>query len=462
MKRIAASNSDDRVASETPSSVAPKRSRLRNVTSILGMTVLVQSIGLVTGAITARMLGVSGRGLLAAMTVWPSAIANAGDLGGPIAFTYQSAKSPVVRGSLVRNALTIAFLQSVALTLIGIPIMAFVLRDHPEHLLAAAVFLVLFMPLNLLGRYFMALHQGAQDFKLFNRVRLVLALSYAIGIGSLLAFGVNSVAPVIAAVVASNICATIVASTGLKLRDSLRRRFDRPLARETFVFGAKAHIGNLTPVDSLQLDVALVVLLLGTHAAGLYVVGTSAANVIRSQGAGIGLVALASVASSTTRQQPAVIGVFFKGAAVLLVGAAATVFLLAGELVPAIYGSEFDGAVPIVRILVIGIVAAALRQVLGDCLRGAGNPVAGTLAEALSWVVAIVSLVILVPTLGAQGAALAVSISYFSALLLLVFLARSVGVAASDLLIPRRSDAAFFWHALSSRIIMRSADRTPE
>jgi len=88
------------------------------------------------------------------------------------------------------------------------------------------------------------------------------------------------------------------------------------------------------------------------------------------------------------------------------------------------------------------MLAASLRQVLGDCLRGAGFPLRGTVAEVVGWIVAIVALVILVPRLATIGAATAVGVSYAAALLVSAFFAMRLGVRVRDLFVPGRNDLA--------------------
>lgn len=436
---------------------AKRRSSLHDVAAILGMTLVIQAIGLFTGAATARLLGPSGRGLLAAITVWPSAIANLGDLGGPLAYQYRAASAPQDRPALVRNLVRIIPLQAAILIAVAIPVMALALRDYPGALETAVVFVLLFMPLNLAGRYAVAIHQGSQNFKAFNRVRLALALSYAVGIAALLLMGVDSVGPVVAVTIVSNVICVAIASAGLPLAQARESRFDGPLVKRIFSFGAKAHIGHLTPIDTLQIDVAIVVVMLGAEQAGLYVVAVSAANVIRSQGTGIGLVALSSVAAIEGPGQSRAIGAFFRSAGLLIVATAALIIAAAGVLVPLIYGHAFDGAVTIVQILAVGMVAAALRQVLGDCLRGAGRPTIGSVAEVVSWLVAVPALIVLVPAYDADGAAIAVSVSYFAALAVLVAATGRSGVSPGDLLIPRVSDLRQLRAALARKFRVRGS-----
>src|SRR4051812_36713623 len=85
------------------------------IAGTLATTFCIQALGFFSGALTARMLGVEGRGLLAAVVLWSAVIANVGDLGGPAAYVYLSAKGRAP-SALSGNALAIALLQSTALT----------------------------------------------------------------------------------------------------------------------------------------------------------------------------------------------------------------------------------------------------------------------------------------------------------------------------------------------------------
>ncbi|MFY9469911.1 MAG: oligosaccharide flippase family protein [Solirubrobacterales bacterium] len=423
----------------------PQTSRLRNSAGTLGTTLLVQAIGLVTGAIAARTLGVDGRGILAALMVWSAGIANLGDLGGPVAYAYQSAEGDENRRQLARNALSIVPVQSVGLIAVGLPIVALVMSKYDGYGVLAIAYFSGFIPLNLFTRYMIAIHQGSQDFRKFNLVRIALTASYAVALVVLFVAGVNQVKWVAAALLASNVVAALVVVRGLDLKGAVHQKFNRAKARATFSYGMRAHIGNLTPIDSMQLDIALVVLFLGAREAGLYAVGIAAAGAIRTGGTAIGIVALPSVAAEPDHQRRAeTIGLFFRGALVVVSLTALVAFLAAHKLVPLIYGDEFSGAIPVVQILVLGIVAAALRQVLGDCLRGAGMPMSGTVAEVASWLVAVVALATLVPLFGAVGAAWAVSASYVAALLILMAIAHSNGIAWRTLLIPGHQDRDVF------------------
>jgi O-antigen/teichoic acid export membrane protein len=282
-----------------------------------------------------------------------------------------------------------------------------------------------------------AIQQGLRQFARFNAVRLSVQLGYLLGVVVIFALGLNQIFWAVAIILISNVVATLVTLLLLFRSAWAQPGLDLALAKETFHYGLRAHIGNLTPIDSMQLDLIVVVAILGPRNAGLYAVAAAAAMVVRAQGSALGMVALPSIAGvPTVEEKRAVALSIFRLALVLHLVTASGIIVLAGILVPAIYGKEFSDAIPVVRVLAVGIVAASLRQILADCLRGLGRPLTGTIAEVASWSVAVAGLIILVPSLGTIGAAVAASLSYIAALGISVGFAQQSGISWRQLFLP--------------------------
>jgi O-antigen/teichoic acid export membrane protein len=410
------------------------------VAGTLGSTLIIVLLGLASGALVARMLGVDGRGDLAAIVLWPSIIAYVGDLGGPLAVAYLAAVRPAERVRLVQVALGTALAQSAILVVVGVPVVMVGLARYPGEVPLGLVLLAGFLPLNLATRYLNALHQGAGSFRRFNGVRLAVNGSYVAGVVVLFIAGAHSVGPVVAFVLASNVVALCAAARGCS-RAELTPALDAGLMRDIFQYGLRGHIGNLTPIDSMQLDLLAVVVLLGAHDAGLYSVAASAALIVRGQATALGMVTLPTVAAARTKMERVVAAErLFRLGLALTVGLAAAIVASAPWTVGIVYGPEFGEAVPLVQVLGAGIVAASLRQVLGDGLRGLGQPLQGTIAELASLLAASVGLVLLVPAIGAMGAALAVSFAYAVALVVLIILAARAGIRPLELVHFRMAD----------------------
>lgn len=413
----------------------------RHIVSTLATTVSLQGISFISGALIARMLGVEKRGVLAAVILWPSLISYVGALGGPTAYAYLASVRTDWIPRLIRNAWIITIVQSILLAIVGVPLIMLVLRDRDQVRLLSILYLLPFLPLNLLSRYLNAINQGTRHFSRFNIVRLGIQGSYTACIVALYMLGFNKVGWIVVALIASAVMAVILAAWTVAGSVDSQARFDLGLIRDTFRYGIRSHMGSLAPIDSMQLDLMLVVVLLSASDAGLYAIAASIALVIRMQGSAIGMVALPSVAAAPTVEDGhAVASGIFRMALLLNVASCAIIVAGCGFLVPLVYGHAYDPAIPLVRLLALGVVAASLRQVLGDCLRGAGQPIVASYAEGASWVAAVAGLLVFVPLLGVIGAALGVSLSYATALGVMVWLAHREGLGFWELFRPRWSD----------------------
>jgi len=411
-------------------------------------TFAIQGLGIMSGALAARLLGVENRGLLAAVMLWPSVIAYVGLIGGPTAYTYLAANRKAPIATLSGNAVLISVLQAALLAVVGIPIVVFALAKYPAIVGLAIVFLVAFIPLSLLTRYLNALNQGQGRFAQFNVIRLSVQVIYVLGIGILTLLHAYKLKWTLIVVLLSNAGAAAIALVIMLKGIRFRPRVELATITETFRYGVRAHLGNLAPIDAMQLDLVAVVLLLGPRDAGLYSIGLATALTVRAVGTTMGMVALPEIAAATPTRIGSTIGKLVRLAVIFNLLVAGTIFVLAGTLVPIIYGHQYAPAILLARILIVATVAASLKQVMGDCLRGAGRPLSGTIAEVVGWPVAAIGLAILVPRFGSIGAATAVLICYGSGVLASALLARPLGISFSDLFIPRRSDFDQAWRVV--------------
>ena len=109
--------------------------------------------------------------------------------------------------------------------------------------------------------------------------------------------------------------------------------------------------------------------------------------------------------------------------------------------IPLIFGMQFRQSVLPFYLLLPGVATLGLSKLLSADLRGRGFPQYSSLAAAIALIVTIVADVILIPKMGIAGAAIASSLAYTSAtLLVLIFFLRLSKISLSSLLIPRIDD----------------------
>ncbi len=89
-------------------------------------------------------------------------------------------------------------------------------------------------------------------------------------------------------------------------------------------------------------------------------------------------------------------------------------------LIPAVFGAAYHSAVPLLWILTPGGIFLACGQVVGDLLRGLNRPGQVAAAQGLAAVGTVILLVVLLPSMGVAAAAIASTVSYGTALAVMI------------------------------------------
>ena len=386
---------------------------------------LGQVLLLVTGILVARTLGPTDRGYLALLILLPAVLQQVGTLGLPLATTYFVATYPESERVVRRNIGVPAVAQVVVLTLAQGGILVLLLEGEPDRVRTAGAASLVLLLGALADMYGKALLQGQGRFTLFNLLRNATVSFYAAGIGVLFVIDRASLVGVTIAWVAANL-----ASGGMTLAVALRHQppptdhGSTASRRRMFRFGLAGLLGSLSPVATFRLDQAVVGLFLAPEALGLYVAGLAFTNLPGVISRGIAMIALPQVARTSHERRQADAWRFVL-VSTLLTGLVVLVLeLTAGVLVPLFFGEEFEEAVGITRILLIGAFVDGARRVLTDSVSGAGRPGVGSVAELASWLVLVPLLVIFTPIWEARGVAGALAIASAVSLSVLVVLFR--------------------------------------
>jgi O-antigen/teichoic acid export membrane protein len=233
------------------------------------------------------------------------------------------------------------------------------------------------------------------------------------------------------------------AAVWLTARVTKRRfYFDLSLLRRNLTFGLRLHLGNLAQFLNYRLDILLVGFFLGPTEVGLYATATALAERIWELPHAIRTVMLHRVAVATSSLDANVLTArAVRIVSLLLLFVGIGIVLGARMLVIALYGSEYVGSIQPLVVLVPGIWALGIGKLLATHMAGSGRPEVGTYAAVISIVFTVALDVVLIPTMGIVGAALASSVAYtIAVVVLLVFFIRTSGLQVSEILIPQRDD----------------------
>lgn len=220
------------------------------------------------------------------------------------------------------------------------------------------------------------------------------------------------------AIVAGLVLADIV--TGLVLAGRLARLGffagwaapSRRLARRIIAFGIKGQAGNLMTLLNLRLDFLLIGALLGPATLGVYSIASKYAELVRLLPIAINWMLYprfardepADALSRARRLLPALGGVTALSAIPF--------FLLAGPVIPFLYGGAFEPAVVPAHVLFVGLAGEGVGAVIVAFLLGRGRPGLASIASGCGLAVTAMLDVLLIPRWGVLGAALTSTVVY--------------------------------------------------
>jgi O-antigen/teichoic acid export membrane protein len=221
------------------------------------------------------------------------------------------------------------------------------------------------------------------------------------------------------------------------------------------VYGLKAWLGSTVNLLSLRQDVLLLAAFAGTREVGIYTVGVAAAELAWYIPNALQSVATAKF--SAEEDSLALAQRLNRSVWPFTLAFSLCIVALAAPLIPIVYGSAFKASILPLVLLLPGILATSMSSSLSAYLSGRGHPEDPAFANVVNMLVNLAANVILAPRLGARGAALASSISYSAATVLIIWRFRKrTGSSLFDTLVPRGSDlqamAGIMSRALKQRL----------
>lgn len=400
--------------------------------------ILLSGMGLLTGIITAKLLGPHGRGSLGAIVVWTNMIGSIGVIGIPHAITYYSGRGTAGRSLLWRTSIFLASVQGMTLSIGSAAALPLILRNLEPAARDETIWFSFFIVLSLLQGYQLALLQGAGRFRSWNLLRLfssaahlVLLLVFSIG-------GLTLRGALLAQMGSMALTTLAVSYLCYKIWGGEHPKLEAPLLRQLFGFGIPTALAGLSYLVSSQLDQILLTQLVGPTELGLYVVAVGLSWGILPASQAVSVVAYSHMAQA--REQGGQTRITRRSLALtfwLLLAGGVSGALLAEPLIVLLYGQSYKAAVGPFRILVLAIPFLGGNQILGNLLRGTGRPLFAGLCELMGAILTVALLIILLPSYGITGAAIASLAAYAIVFILLLSgLSRTLMQPVSLLLRP--------------------------
>lgn len=407
----------------------------------LAASTFSQGMLLLSGPVSARLLGVAGRGEYALLTIIVTFASFFGAAGLPTAITYviasQRVPARVILRAIASTWISLC-LGASALSALAVLLIVHSAASSPQWLEAGLV--AVCVSAIMTTQLILACVQGERHFRALNLLRPAFVTIFAVSLtilwlivrhaGAAVALTVNTAAFIMTALIGGVFLA--VRSRRSKAPATVSKRY---LIR----YGLASLAGANAPLETLQIDQAVVATLLSRYQLGLYAVASAFDNLPGILVAGVGMIALPRLAAAKTTESRRAIVKRALLLAVLVAGAAA-IFTeaIVGWLLPAAFGDAFAQAVVPARILILAGFFMGLRRILVVFLQGVGRPGRTGVGETIGLATLLLLAALLVPTLGLLGASLSLLGSALVANLYLFLVLRGLVVALDA---PMASDA---------------------
>jgi len=376
--------------------------------------------------------------------LWPTVLGGVGLWGLPEATAFCIARQPSHRGQILPAALTIAVGLSVILLPIGWIVIDRIALGYSPEARAAAFLYLGFIPLNLVSSAVSSMHQGSLSIGRWNALRITVHVIYPALIVLLYLAGRASVPTFAAAMLVANVAPIVIGLILARGKGWFGGGPRREEVRALLSFGGKVHVGNTIAMLSERADQLAISLLLSPVALGLYVVAMTIGRGMSAIGETMSVLAFPKVAyAEGLAAQAAIAGRHARAVLLMSVVAAAIGIPLTPMVVVWVFGPEFASAVPVTQVLLLAVVPLNVKTVLAAVLKGVDRGLDVGFIQAASLLVSVLLLLLLLPTVGLLGAAIAFLITQ---VVTVAMLARKVrqrfNLPLPDFLLPKRSDLA--------------------
>ncbi len=415
----------------------------------------LQGIAVLTGILTPRMLGPTGKGELTAVIIFPAMLSLVGSLGLVEAINYFTASGESSKGKVLATGLYIGFFQSIILISIGWLLTPVFLQHQGEDLIRFGRYYLLVIPINLFALYYQAYLGGKLRFAEYNLVRLTVSGAILVGL-LLLVFTSHdtSVLNVLIVYLTANAIALLVAATSVYSRRDETFYPDRQFVRPILSYGLKTQASGVTLMINERLDQLVIVMFLPAIQLGYYAAAVSLSSGVLVIGVSMAMVALPVVASRRTEEdQLTDIMRFFRVNLWLSLATAALFWVFLHYLLLFVFGAEYLPAENSARILLLAAIPLSGNRVLQASLKAVNIPLQAGIAELISAVLTVGLLIVFIPSLGIIGAALTSLFAYTVACIYMIWIIRTkLGCSLIDLFIPTISDYRYALNLVKRRV----------
>ncbi|MEX0996005.1 MAG: polysaccharide biosynthesis C-terminal domain-containing protein [Flavobacteriaceae bacterium] len=413
---------------------------LKDILSVGISKILMILFGLGTSIIIARTLGPEKNGIIAALLVYPSLFMSIGSLGIRQSTTYFLGKK-IYSEDDIKRAITQIWILTTAISVIVCFILMTQFSESGDNLMWVILALIP-IPFSLFNTYNSGIFLGKNQISAFNKINWIPTLVILVlTVLFVLVFSLD-IAGYLMAMIGGPVFIFFLLLFKNKFIKAFSFRFDWVIIKNMLSLGMVYAFALFIINLNYSLDIILLDKLSLPYETGIY-----------SKGAGITqflwqipmLLSTIVFARSAVAKDDKLFS--FKVAQLLrlsfiLIGLGSLILFLFSEIIiVGFFGEAFRGSIQVLNYLIPGVILLTIYKVMNMDLAGKGKPWVSMKAMIPALVVNIGLNLLWIPSLGANGAALASTVSYtIAALLFLHFYSKEVGIPIRQILHFKKSD----------------------
>ena len=440
----------------------PAPSFFRHVNVVLATYAVDGALAFAQGALVARALGPSGRGVYAIFVLSAGFAQLVLGLGiGSAAIYYINRREVALREVVAAAHVMVLWSLAVTAALVG-AVAPFIGTGAIGG--GVPVWLFIFaVPALVYSAMLRLILQGLSRFVEMGIATVIQPLVVL----ALLAFAMRAGSPtpeqVIVFWMVAHLCVAGFALLRIGPRDVDLAQIVRPriaTIRRLARFGVQGESGNALQMLNYRLDQYIVRGFVGLAGVGIYAVGVSMSEAVFLLANAVAIVLVPRLTSADPDEARAIAPVACRNT--MLVAALGAAVLAAGAafVIPAVFGSGFRGSVQALWWLLPGTVALTGSKVLTSYIFSQGRPLVNTIITVASLAVTLVALFALVPAFGVDGAAGASSLAYTAHFCVALYAYRRIsGQPVLGAIVPRAADARLYVDA--ARGVLSRVGRGP-
>jgi O-antigen/teichoic acid export membrane protein len=385
--------------------------RSARVIFVTDCTILLCTV--VTSLLGARALGPAGRGDLLVIALWPLVIAMLAQLGLPNAHRYWMAKEPERCSRLFSNSVIYTLIIGlISITLADLVVPHLVGQRSPHVMTLVRIYQVN-IPAALFLNLMRGLLEGTRRFGWSGMARLLSFIVQGAGFAGLWWFGNLTVSTATYTLIVAQTASALLATFAVWRQ--LRPRWQPSWAefKNSMHYGLRDYPGTVADFTTLRLDQLMLGGMAASSAIGLYVVAVRLSEVTTYFSGAVADAILPEVAGSRGgKQAEFLLSRTLRLTLYINVLVLIPLWIAAPFLLKVLFGASFVPATGAFRWLLAAAVVWSAGAIVISGLQGFGYPGLSTIARFLSAAVTVPALIVLIPRMGIEGAAIASLMGY--------------------------------------------------